>query len=218
MSLIKGFVLVGLLSLSCASRGKPRVLVPAEFDLSKYKTVAVADFQGQDEEWRKRITSWLEEDLIKVKVEGEPYFKVVPRAQLHDLLETRKLRVSDLADPEIARQVGRLLGIDAIFTGTVLEAHTEQWIYAYWRLGVILTARVKFAAQVISTETGRVVTDQTVSQTRKEDVTGGAELAEIESLDQPLTSCAREAVEKFIRKISPYYVTPGRAKASSDGP
>jgi curli biogenesis system outer membrane secretion channel CsgG len=211
ISLITVFVLSGLLFLSCAPKGKPRVLVPAEFDLSKYKTVAVADFQGQNEEWGKRIASWLEEDLIKVKVEGEPYFKVIPRAQLREALENRKLQGSDLVDPEIASQVGRLLGLDAIFTGTVLEAHTEEWIYAYRRLGVILTAHVKFTAQVISTETGRVITDQTVSQIRKEDVTGGAELAEIESLDQPLTSCARQAVEKFIRKIAPHYVTPGQA-------
>ncbi len=212
ISLITVCVLVGLLSLSCAPKGKTRVLVPAEFDLGNYKTVAVADFQGQDGEWGKRIASWLEEGLIKVQVEGKPYFEVVPLSQLHEVLENNKLQVSDLADPEIARQVGRLLGVDAIFTGTVVEARTEQWIYAYWKLGVILTARVEFTARVISTKTGRVVVDETVSQTRKEDVTGAADLAEIESLDQPLTNCAREAVEKFIRKISPYYEISGRAK------
>lgn len=212
ISLITVCVLVGLLSLSCAPKGKTRVLVPAEFDLGNYKTVAVADFQGQDGEWGKRIASWLEEGLIKVQVEGEPYFEVVPLAQLYEVLEKNKLQVSDLADPEIARQVGRLLGVDAIFTGTVVEAHTEQWIYAYWKLGVILTARVEFTARVISTKTGRVVVDETVSQTRKEDVTGAADLAAMESLDQPLTSCAREAVEKFIRKIAPHYEISGRAK------
>jgi hypothetical protein len=212
ISLITVWVLVGLLSLSCAPKGKTRVLVPPEFDLGNYKTVAVADFQGQAGEWGKRIASWLEEGLIKVQVEGEPYFEVIPLSQLYEVLENNQLQVSDLADPEIAHQVGRLLGVDAIFTGTVVEAHTEQWIYAYWKLGVILTARVKFTAQVISTETGRVVVDQTVSQTRKEDVTGAANLAEIESLDQPLTSCAREAVEKFIREISPHYEIPGRAE------
>ena len=198
--------LVGLLSLSCAPKGKPRVLVPAEFDLSKFKTVAVADFQGRSDDWGKKIASWLEEDLIQVKVEGEPYFKVIPRFRLSEVLENHKLQVKDLADSGIARQVGHLLGVDAIFTGTVIEAHTEQWIYAYWRLGVILTARVKFAAQVVSTATGREIIDETVSQTRKEDVTGAAEVAQKESLDEPLTSCAREAVEKFVRKITPHYV------------
>ena len=206
MTRITVCALVGLLSLSCAPKGKPRVLVPAEFDLSKYKTVAVADFQGQSDEWGKKIASWLEEDLIKVKVEGEPYFKVIPRSRLSEVLENHKLQVKDLADPEIARQVGHLLGVEAIFTGTVIEAHTEQWIYAYRRLGVILTARVKLAAQVVSTATGKVLIDQTVSQIRKEDVTGAAEVAQKESLDEPLTSCAREAVEKFVRKITPHYV------------
>jgi hypothetical protein len=212
ISLITVWVLVGLLSLSCAPKGKTRVLVPAEFDLGKYKTVAVTDFQGQEGEWGKRIASWLEEGLIKVQVEGKPYFEVVPLSQLYEVLENNKLQVSDLADPGIARQVGRLLGVDAIITGTVVEARTDQWIYTYWRLGVILTARVKFTARVISTKTGGVVVDQTISQTRKEDVTGAADLATIESLEQPLTSCAREAVEKFIRKISPHYEISGRAK------
>ena len=206
IALVTLCVLIGLLGLSCAPQGKTRVLVPAEFDLSKYKTVAVADFQGQSDEWGKKIASWLEEDLIKVKVEGEPYFKVIPRSRLSEVLESHKLQVKNLADPQIARQVGHLLGVDAIFTGTVIEAHTEEWIYTYWRLGVILTARVKFAAQVISTTTGRVLIDQTVSQVRKEDVSGAAELAQIESLEEPLTSCAREAVEKFVHKIAPYYV------------
>ena len=201
ISLITVWVLVGLLSLSCAPKGKTRVLVPAEFDLKNYKTVAVADFQGQNGEWGKRIASWLEEGLIKVQVEGEPYFEVVPLSQVYEVLENNRLQVSDLADPEIARQVGRLLGVDAIFTGTV-----------------ILTARVKFTAQVISTKTGGVVVDQTVSQTKKEDVSGAAELAEIESLDQPLTSCAREAVKKFIRKISPHYEISDRAKPAWHGP
>ena len=212
ISLITVWVLVGLLSLTCAPKGKTRVLVPAEFDLGNYRTVAVADFQGQEGEWGKRIASWLEEGLIKVQVEGKPYFEVVPRSQLYEMLENNKLQVSDLADPGIARQVGRLLGVDAIITGTVVEARTDQWIYTYWRLGVILTARVKFTARVISTKTGGVVVDQTISQTRKEDVTGAADLATIESLEQPLTSCAREAVEKFIRKISPHYEIFGRAK------
>jgi hypothetical protein len=212
ISLITVWVLVGLLSLSCAPKGKTGVLVPAEFDLGNYKTVAVADFQGQDGEWGKKIASWLEEGLIKVQVDGKPYFEVVPLSQLYEVLENNKLQVSDLADPEIARQVGRLLGVDAIITGTVVEARTEQWIYAYRRLGVILTARVKFTAQVISSKTGGVVVDQTISQTKKEDVTGAAELAGIESLDQPLTSCAQEAVEKFIRKISPHYQISDRAK------
>ena len=218
ITLITLCVLVGFLSLSCAPKGQPGVLVPAEFDLGKYKTVAVADFQGQNGEWGKRIASWLEEDLIKVKVEGETHFKVVPRSQLDEVLENHKLQVSDLADPEIARQVGRLLGLDAIFTGTVVEAHTEQWIYAYWRLGVILTARVKFPAQIISTEAGRVVVNETVSQKRKEDVTGAADLAEKETLDQPLTRCAREAVAEFIRKISPHYEIRGRTKTFSIEP
>ena len=212
ISLITVWVLVGLLSLTCAPKGKTRVLVPAEFDLGNYRTVAVADFQGQEGKWGKRIASWLEEGLIKVQVEGKPYFEVVPRSQLYEMLENNKLQVSDLADPGIARQVGRLLGVDAIFTGTVVEARTDQWIYTYWRLGVILTARVKFTARVISTKTGGVVVDQAVSQTRKEDVTGAADLATIESLEQPLTSCAREAVEKFIRKISPHYEISDRAK------
>ena len=97
------------------------------------------------------------------------------------------------------------LGVEAIFTGTVIEAHTEQCIYAYWRPGVISTARVKFAAQVISTRSGREIIDETVSQTRKEDVTGAVEVAQKESLEEPLTSCAREAVEKFVHKIAPYY-------------
>ena len=122
IGLITLWVLVGLLGLSCAPQGKPRVLVPAEFDLGKYKSVAVADFQGQSDEWGKKIASWLEEDLIKVEVEGEPYFKVIPHSRLSEVLENHKLQVKNLADPEIVRQVGHLLGVDAIFTGTVIEA------------------------------------------------------------------------------------------------
>ena len=201
--LITVCLLAGLLSLRCAPQ-KSQLMPPAEYDLSKYETVAVADFQGPSDRWAKRISSWLEEDLIKLQEEGKPLFKVVPRSELHQLLENQNLQVSDLADPEISHKVGRLLGLDAIVTGAVIEAQTDKWAYSYWRLYVILTARVNFTAQVISTRTGTVVVNETVSKKKEIDVDGAADLADLEYQGEPLNSCAREAVQIFVRKITPH--------------
>jgi hypothetical protein len=205
ISLITVCLLAGLVSLRCAPQRKAQ-LMPAEYDLSKYETLAVADFHGPSDQWAKRFSSWLEEDLKKLQVEGKPYFKVVPRSELYRVLENQNLQLSQLANPEISLQVGRLLGLDAIITGVVIEAHTDEWIYSHWRPNVILTAHVNFTAQVISTRTGRVVVDETVSKKKEIDVTGPSDLADLEYQDEPLTSCAREAVQIFVRKITPDYV------------
>jgi hypothetical protein len=202
ISLITVCLLAGLVSLSCTPQ-RTAQLVPAEYDLSKYETLAVVDFQGPSDEWGKRLSSWLEEDLKKLQVEGNPYFKVVPRSELYRVLENQNLQLSQLANPEISLQVGRLLGLDAIITGAVLEAHTEEWIYSHWRPNVLLTARVNFTAQVISTKTGSVVVNETISNKEQIYVTGISDLADLEYQDEPLTGCAREAVQIFVRRITP---------------
>jgi tetratricopeptide (TPR) repeat protein len=56
---------------------------------------------------------------------GDPFLKVVDRADLDHILEEQRLGLTGVIDEETATEVGELLGADAILRGTVLS-HTTQ--------------------------------------------------------------------------------------------
>lgn len=67
-------------------------------------------------------------------------FEVIERRQLDKILAELKLNLTDLIDPENAKQLGRIYGVDAIASGSVTE----------------LAETLEANARLIETETGRV--------------------------------------------------------------
>lgn len=201
------FVLAVVIFPSCAPKVKTLALMPAEVNLSEYQTISVLDFEAEVGDWGKKIASWLEEELSKVRVEGKPYFTVVSRSKLEQMLREQDLEISDLTAPETSRQVGRLLGLDGLITGSIKAAHTQDQIYTTWRLYVTRTAHLDFTVQVISTETGSSEFSETFTGKKVAEAFDAEELTELTYHDEPLTSLVKEAIGKFIRKIAPHYAT-----------
>lgn len=104
------FVLAAVMFVSCSPKVKTQVLMPAEVNLREYKTVSVADFDAANGDWGRKIASRVENELIEAKVDGKPYFNVLPRAKLEQTLKEHNLPVTSLTDPKIARQLGQLAG------------------------------------------------------------------------------------------------------------
>jgi TPR repeat len=203
------FVLAAVMFVSCSPKVKTQVLMPAEVNLSEYKTVGVADFEEADGDWGRKIASWLENELIEAKVDGKPYFNVLPRAKIDQTLKEHDLPMTSLTDPKIVSQLGQLAGLDAIITGMVHSASNQEQIYSLRRPCALLTGHLDLSVQFISTTTGRVVVDTKITQQKVEDSCGlgSPGLVELNYLKEPLSSLAREVVKEFVRKITPHHAT-----------
>ena len=108
---------------------------------SKVKRVAVVDFtdlQGGRTEFGRFMAEELSVRMAKQAIG----FKVVDRIHISKLIEEQKFNLSGLVDKETAKNFGRLVGADAIVTGS----------YAVMPNGVRLNVKL------INTETGEVLT------------------------------------------------------------
>ena len=103
------------------------------------KTVAVMDFYTLDGNVTL-LGRFVGEELITKLFETER-FKVIERSLLEKALEELKFNTSDLVDPSIAKQVGRIVGADSIVVGTLSD----------------LGQFVKINARVIMVESGEVI-------------------------------------------------------------
>jgi len=98
----------------------------ASADFKKTK-IAVLDFQMQGEQTNSKdmgkiVAEWLITGLVET---GR--FDVIERRLLEKLLEEQKLGVTGAIDPNSAAQLGKILGVRIIVSGTVtsLEGYTE---------------------------------------------------------------------------------------------
>jgi TolB-like protein len=100
--------------------------VPTQADFKKTK-IAVVDFQMEGEQTNSKdmgkiVAEWLITGLVET---GR--FDVIERSLLEKLLEEQKLGVTGAIDPNSAAQLGKILGVKIIVSGTVtsLEGYTE---------------------------------------------------------------------------------------------
>lgn len=111
----KLFLAPALLFLAaCAT---PKVAVNPRADFSAIKRVAVLSFNGPKGD--------LAADLMTQSL-LEHGADVVERQQLDAVLRERQLSASSAFDPSTAQQLGKLLGVDALFVGTVAESTPQS--------------------------------------------------------------------------------------------
>ena len=101
-------------------------------------TIAVIEFT----DLQGRLTDFgrfLAEELITRLYDTEK-FKVIERQQLNKVIAEQKLSLTGVVDPASAKQLGKLLGVDAIASGTYSD----------------LAQSLKVNARLISTATGEI--------------------------------------------------------------
>jgi TolB-like protein len=101
-------------------------------------TIAVVEFtdlQGNITDFGR----YLAEELITRLYDNEK-FKVIERQQLNRVIAEQKLSLSGVIDPASAKQLGKILGVDAIVSGSTTN----------------LAQSLKVNARLISTETGEI--------------------------------------------------------------
>lgn len=92
-------------------------LVPARFhEATKIKEIAVLPFDGPE---GMGFSSELEALLTNAAIGEKPYFTIVDRVRLNQVISEMKLSHSALANPDTAASIGKLVGTKGIYTGVV---------------------------------------------------------------------------------------------------
>ncbi|MFQ6114797.1 MAG: FlgO family outer membrane protein [bacterium] len=109
-------------------------------EMTEYKktTIAVVEFsdlQGNVTDFGRFLAEELITRLFQTKK-----FKVIERQLLNKVITEQKLSLKGLVDPTSAKQLGKLLGVEAIASGTITD----------------LAQSLRVNARLISTETGEI--------------------------------------------------------------
>lgn len=112
--------------------------ISKEMTENQKRTIAViefADLRGCVTDFGRYLAEVLITRLYQTKK-----FKVIERQLLNKLIAEQKLSLTGIIDPASARQLGKLLGVDAIASGTVTD----------------LAQNLSVNARLIGTETGEI--------------------------------------------------------------
>lgn len=128
--------------------------IASKMSAKQKTTVAVVEFtdlQGNVTDFGR----FLAEELV-TRLGDLEKFKVIERQLLNKIIAEQKLSLTGLVDPASAKQLGKILGVDAIVAGSVTN----------------LAQSVRVNARLISTETGEVFATAAADIFKDESVTG----------------------------------------------
>lgn len=127
--------------------------ISREFESSTRKTIAVVEFTDLKGEVSD-LERFLSEELITGLYQTRK-FKVIERQLLNKIIAEQKLSLTGPIDPASAKRLGKLLGVDAIVSGTVAD----------------LGDKLRINARLISAETGEVFAAASTTITKDSSVT-----------------------------------------------
>ncbi|MCK4359214.1 MAG: hypothetical protein KAW92_10835 [Candidatus Cloacimonetes bacterium] len=102
---------------------------------TKIAVIEFSDLEGNVTQFGKYLAEELITRLFRTKK-----FEVVERQLLNKIISEQKLSITGMIDENSAKELGRILGVDAIVSGTITDLGTS----------------LKVNARIISTETGKV--------------------------------------------------------------
>lgn len=115
MTTVRRLAIFGVLLFSgCIT---PQIAVNQHADFSRINRVAVATFGGPGGDVAADL---LTQDLLQHGAD------VIERQRLDAVLQEQNLAQSNILDPATVKKIGEILGVDAIFVGTVAENVASQ--------------------------------------------------------------------------------------------
>ncbi|MGC8596105.1 MAG: FlgO family outer membrane protein [Candidatus Kryptoniota bacterium] len=106
-----------------------------DYQKTTIAVVQFTDLDGNVTDFGKYLAEELITRLFQTKM-----FKVIERQLLNKVIAEQKLSLTGMIDPNSAKQLGKLLGVDAICSGTITD----------------LAQSLRVNARLISTETGEI--------------------------------------------------------------
>ncbi|MCK5242537.1 hypothetical protein KAR34_08805 [bacterium] len=144
-------VIAVIIVSSSAGCGK-RVLVQPSANMSDYSRIAILPFETDS--FLSTLGHQMADELLVVLLEKAPQIDMVERSRIDALLQEQKLSKQGYISMESAIQVGRLLGVRAIVTGsiTVSIGEVQPTPLSPQRIATGV-ATIRF----IDTETGKII-------------------------------------------------------------
>jgi TolB-like protein len=150
--------------------------IARNMETGQKRRIAVLEFtdlQGQVTNFGR----YLSEELI-TRLYDSNKFKVVERQLLNKVIAEQKLSLTGVVDPDTAKRLGSVLGVDAIVSGTIADRGET----------------LKVNARLIDTETGEVFSAAATEMVKDKEVLAllGANVTETKA-DSPSGTTARSA-------------------------
>jgi len=121
------FVLMIFVITGCATKIPVSMRQPAEFhQASLTRTVAVLPFSGNG---GVEFSAELESLLAGVEINGKPFFTLVDRSTIDKVMAEMRLSNSAMVDQNTAVKLGKLIGAQGIYTGTITSNNTRDSHY-----------------------------------------------------------------------------------------
>lgn len=185
-------------------------LVPAEVDVTKYKKIAVFDFEGNG---GKDVAELMEIALQNVRIDEQPFFEMITRSKMMKLLTEQRLGLTGLIDPDKATKIGKISGIQAIVTGRVRAYGVQDSNYSkqvtryqgnrQYKENVPCQARsayVDFTVNFLDAQTGQIMASSSADgQLVGDACRGTGDLGEI--LAKALTDAMFQSVKKQTENV-----------------
>jgi len=105
--------------------------------------IGIIEFQSLNEEAKKDILGKVFSEVLTTSFVNSEAFKIIEREQLEKVLKELQLTQTGIVDTAYAKQIGKMVGADAILTGTVIKFGTDLRVDARIidvESGIILTA------------------------------------------------------------------------------
>ncbi len=106
-----------ILLLAVAGGCAQRVLVQPAVDVSRYHRLAVLPFET--ESFLSTVGSQLADEVVIALLKNAPDIEVVERARVDALMQEQSLSRGNYLDPRTAIALGKMLGVQALVTGSV---------------------------------------------------------------------------------------------------
>ena len=204
-----------------APKVKTTMLVPAKaHEAGKLRRIAVLPFAGSG---GNQLSTELEALLVNIRICDKPYFKVIERASLENIMREQKLNLTGAVEEETAVTVGKLVGAEGIILGSVITNIAEDKHFSRKRSKceardekkkcikrreymVGCTTRdayFSFTPKVINVTTSRIVVSESLSGHVRHSVCRDSGRP-LRGRAQMLGDAKKQAIKKFRELIAPY--------------
>lgn len=170
--LLRTWWLIALLAIAGCRHDMERVMLPPEAPMSNIRSIAIVGFDNYTVD--PGIVP-LFEQWVATTLRDSDRYQVVDGATARAALSAIGARPDQLADPSVAKALGRRLGVDAIITGAAtyyLEDTTvsvpecsycrSENVRPYWQVTHRTSVYTTFQARVIETKEGAIIWSKTV--------------------------------------------------------
>ena len=205
---------IAFLFSGCAQKVQVKALEPAEINgAAATKIIAMSPFKND----HVRLADKIETTLSKQRIDGKPYFTLVSRSDKHALLSEQRFQNSGLIDPSTAVEVGNILGVQAIISGSLnpTTIHDDHYYKTRrkckdgkcWDVKVSCKQRtIGLSAQIrmINVSTAKIIYADTVSRQQRWSRCSDDQRT-LPSKEAGAQYLANSIANSFAYKLTPHY-------------